>query len=425
MRHTLKAVFNHRSDAQHVLKALLASGYASTNMALSRAPPTKRADGGCIAASGEDTESLGASAKRTFTRLFRSHHQQTIDRFGRFIRGAHVVTLTTGSELEVESAVGIFKRFGPVGIKDVDDELDHDSADVPAVATDSIGGETPHRTSYQPVAPDAVLMELPFVAEMSSVYPRGTEPGALQNRAHEDSHYFGTQNAEAPPTGNTFQETMGAAKQWDSMNNDGTGDAQPSPDSGSHDNDIEAYRYGTEMRTNDSYRYGSWDEVEPCLKKEWETRATGASTWDESKSAIRRGWSSPSSEIEDDRYFRAHWNAVYRNAIGKAGYDDRTPAYLYGSEARRSEKYRSHDWRDVEPHVEADWKARHPGQLSSWENFKDAVKHGWNRVNPDMDGRGTPRQSAPVSGSAGDSIGDDDRAAANRFGPDSIERKLS
>lgn len=424
MRHTLKAVFDHRSDAQHVLEALLASGYSRTNMSLSRAPPTKRADGGCIAASGEDTKSLGTSVKRTFTRLFGSH-RQTMDRFGRFIRGAHVVTLTTGSELDAESAVGIFKRFGPVGIEDVRDQVDHDSTDVPAVAADSIGGETQHSMSLQPVAPDAVLMELPFVAKMSSVYPRGTEPGALQNRAHEDSHYFGTQNAEAPPTGNTFQETMGAASQWDPMDDNGAEATRCSPDRDCHNNDMEAYRYGTEMRTNDTYRYGSWDEVEPCLKKEWETRATGASTWDESKSAIRRGWSSPSSEIEDDRYFRAHWNAVYRNATGKAGYDDRTPAYLYGSEARRSEKYHSHDWRDVEPHVEADWKARHPGQLSSWEDFKDAVKHGWNRISPDMDGQGTTRQSAPTSGPTDDSIRDDDRAAANRLGSDSVERKLS
>lgn len=46
------------------------------------------------------------------------------------------------------------------------------------------------------------------------VYPPGTEPGALQNRAHEDSHYFGTQRTDSPPTGQTFEETMGAGSQW-------------------------------------------------------------------------------------------------------------------------------------------------------------------------------------------------------------------
>ena len=34
MRHTLKAVFDQRSDAQHALDALLASGYPRADMAL-------------------------------------------------------------------------------------------------------------------------------------------------------------------------------------------------------------------------------------------------------------------------------------------------------------------------------------------------------------------------------------------------------
>jgi hypothetical protein len=329
-------------------------------MALSRAPPT-----------------LGTSVNRTFRRLFHLHPQAT-DHFGRFIRWGHVVIYTTGSELEAKSALGIIERFGPVGIEDLHDELDHDSA------------------------PDAVSTGSPRNVTMSSIYPPGTAPGALQNRAHEDSHYFGTQNAESPPTGNTFQETMGAASQWDATGSE------------SHDNDMEAYRYGNAMRTNDEYRYCSWDEVEPCLKQEWEARAPIAATWDESMCAIRRGWNSMSPDIADDRYFRAHWNAIYRNTARKPDYDNRTPAYLYGSETRRSEKYRSHDWRDVEPDVEADWKARHLGQLSSWSDFKDAVKHGWNRVSADMDKQDTTHQSPPAGGALHDGIEDDDRTTGPR-----------
>jgi len=51
-------------------------------------------------------------------------------------------------------------------------------------------------------------------------YPPGTEPGALQHHPHEDSHYFGTQNASAPPAGNTFQETMGSIAQWSTPDDD-------------------------------------------------------------------------------------------------------------------------------------------------------------------------------------------------------------
>jgi hypothetical protein len=390
MRHTLKAVFDHRSDAQHLLDALLASGYPSIDMALSRAPPTSRAEGGGITVHSKDAVSPGSAAKRTFTRLFRSP-PQAMDYFGRFIRRGHIVTLTIGSELEAKSAAGIIERFGPVGVEDLHDESDHGSA------------------------PDAVSMGSPRAAAMSSIYPVGTAPGALQKRAHEDRHYFGTQNAGSPPTGNTFQETMGAASHWDDADDDDTPDTRSSPVNGSHDNDLEAYRYGNEMRTNDEYRYCSWDEAERCLKKDWEARAPSASTWDECMSAVRRGWNSTSPESADDRYFRAHWNAIYRDSTGKPDYDERTPAYLYGSEIRRSEKYRSPDWRDVEPNIEADWKAHHPGQLSSWGYFKDAVKHGWNRISLDMDEKDAARQSQNASGTAAD----------NRVGSASVERKTS
>jgi hypothetical protein len=332
MRHTLKAVFDHRSDAQHVLDALLVSGFRSTDMALSRAPPT-----------------LGSSVKRTFTRLFRSH-PQVMDHVGRFIRRGHVMTFTTGSELEAKSALGIIERFGPVGIEDLHDESDHFSA------------------------PKAVSTGSPRIAAMSSIYRPDSVPGTLQS----------------------------------------TPDSRSSPGSDSHDNDMEAYRYGNAMRISDEYRYCSWDEVEPCLRKAWEAREPIAATWDESMCAIRRGWNSTSPDIADDRYFRAHWNAIYRKTARKPAYDDRTPAYLYGSETRRSEKYRSHDWRDVEPDIEADWKARHLGQLSSWSDFKEAVKHGWNRASADMDGQDTTHQSPPPGGAVHDGIEDDDRAAGPR-----------
>ena len=60
-----------------------------------------------------------------------------------------------------------------------------------------------------PAAPDEGS-----AGRMDLTCPPGTEPGALQFGAHEDSLYFGTQNAEAAPTGNTYQERTGAATRW-------------------------------------------------------------------------------------------------------------------------------------------------------------------------------------------------------------------
>jgi len=271
MRHTLKAVFDHPSDAQHVVDELLASGYSPSDTALSSAP----------------AEGLGASVKHTLARLFgpRQDKHRMADS-GALMHGRHVVTLTADSEPDAERAVGIMQRFGPVGIEDLHDEPDPGSA-----GTGMRGAGT-------------------GAGGMRPVYPPGTEPGALQNRAREDSPYFGTQNAQSPPTGNTFEERMGADSQWGHPDEGARRARTPAPladsDSGSRDDDMAAYRYGKEMRTSDKYRNRSWDEVEPSLKSGWEARDTRASTWDGSRLAVRRGWDSTSADIDDDSSSRPH-----------------------------------------------------------------------------------------------------------------------
>jgi len=144
-----------------------------------------------------------------------------------------------------------------------------------------------------------------------------------------------------------------------------------------------AYRYGTEMRSTSKYRDRSWDEVESDLKRDWESRYPGASTWDKFKAAVRRGWDKITPDIDDDNYYRTHWNARYSNA--NETYDDYLPAYRYGDEARRLQKYRSRHWDDAESDLKADWESRYTSGTSTWEKFKAAVRHGWDKITPDMD----------------------------------------
>jgi hypothetical protein len=164
MRHTLKAVFKRRRDAQHVLDELLACGYSRTDTEISNA------------------EGLAVSVRHRLARLIASrlHRHPPQDTgaadtrtasTGTAIAGHHVVTLTADSEPDAERAIQIIQRFHPVGIEDLPSEWDHDPA---ATAIEDC--------------------------------PPGTEPGALQYRSHESSYYFGTQNADAPPRGNTFEE---------------------------------------------------------------------------------------------------------------------------------------------------------------------------------------------------------------------------
>ena len=295
MRHTLKAVFHYRGDARHAMDALLTAGYSRADMALSRRPPSGQADQDHRAAGGEHLGSLDAVVKHTFTRLLGAlQHRNFVKYSTGIMRRGHVLTLNTASQPEAAGAVGIIESFGPVGIEDREDEPDHGGAGAglpgPAVVSGEDGTQEPEAMSYSALAPGSFSMGSGRAGRMGAGYPSGAAPGVLQHRAPEYSHYFGTQNAGSPPSGNTFQETMGSATQWDF--DDGTDDALADLRSGSEEDDIAAYRYGHEMRTDDKYRNCSWDEAEPRLKTGWEALATRASTWDGSRSAIRRGWNS-------------------------------------------------------------------------------------------------------------------------------------
>jgi hypothetical protein len=239
MRHTLKAVFDNRSDAQHVLEELLASGYTHAEVAL--------ADDTGEAASAEHHEGLAASVRHAFGKLFGSkHHDDPAPSSREAAHGHHVVMFTTESEPEAERAAGIIGRFGPAGIEESHEQSDRFSAD-----------------TY-----------LPGVAALSSAYPPGTEPGSLQYRMLDDGRYFGTQNATSPPHGDTFQDSMGAGSTW------------------AHPDEKAAYHYGKDMGASEAYRDSSWDEAEPSLKIGWMRRYPRGESpaWHRIKEAVRQGW---------------------------------------------------------------------------------------------------------------------------------------
>jgi len=183
---------------------------------------------------------------------------------------------------------------------------------------------------------------------------------------------------------------------------------------GSYDDYAPAYRYGTEMRTSARYRDRSWDEVESDLKSDWETRHPGASTWDRFKAAVRRGWDKITPDIDDDSYYRTHWNARYSNANDT--YDDYLPAYRYGDEARRLQKYRSRHWTEAESDLRTDWESRYTSGPSTWDKFKDAVRHGWDKITPDMDDDSTYYHTHYESNYASSGTDYDDVAPAYRYG---------
>jgi len=58
---------------------------------------------------------------------------------------------------------------------------------------------------------------------------------------------------------------------------------------GTYDDYAPAYSYGTTARGSSAYRNRPWDEAEPSLRSDWESRNPN-STWEKTKAAVRHGW---------------------------------------------------------------------------------------------------------------------------------------
>lgn len=243
---------------------------------------------------------------------------------------------------------------------------------------------------------------------------RGRQWDEVENDLHSD---WSTRNGSS--AGDTWDRMKAAVRRgWDRMTLDNDEDSYYRSHYDTHlsgsgidyDSAKPAYSYGAEMRKSELYRNRPWDDIEGDLRKGWDSRinagdsalgttsatgtAAGTSTgsmtgdagaavggaWDRMKAAVRHGWDRMTSD-DDDEAYRTHWNATYSTATDGSSYDEYKPAYSYGSEMARNEKYRGRRWDEVENDLRTDWDTRYAnGGQSTWEKMKAAVRQGWDRM---------------------------------------------
>lgn len=80
---------------------------------------------------------------------------------------------------------------------------------------------------------------------------------------------------------------------------------------------------------------------------------------------------------DDDDYYRNHFLSNY----GGEDYDHVKPAYAYGADMARHEKYQGRAWHEVESELRREWEALNAGVAGlTWEKMKAAVRRGWDRM---------------------------------------------
>ncbi|MBW0445893.1 hypothetical protein [Paraburkholderia phenoliruptrix] len=85
----------------------------------------------------------------------------------------------------------------------------------------------------------------------------------------------------------------------------------------------------------------------------------------------------PNEYLEYEEDFRTHYDEQY--SADDSRYEDYVPAYRYGAEIGQDVRYRDRAWDDVEPEARRHWEST-AADSSTWERFKLAVRHGWERV---------------------------------------------
>jgi uncharacterized protein (TIGR02271 family) len=88
-------------------------------------------------------------------------------------------------------------------------------------------------------------------------------------------------------------------------------------------------------------------------------------------------------EVGDiDSEFRAHYDQRFAS-MPSARYETYAPAYVHGYRMASDPRYQGRTWDDVEPSLRTDYERTYPG--SKWEQFKEAVRHGWDKMTGERD----------------------------------------
>ena len=123
-----------------------------------------------------------------------------------------------------------------------------------------------------------------------------------------------------------------------------------------------AFSFARRLHENERFRNRSWNEAYGDLKVLWEAHDPAGPGWESAESALHRGWDSTRPEIDDDSYRRSHWNASY------------------GKQAAQHRAKRERGPGPASAAAEPACEGNYPSKPTSWENFVDAVKHGWERI---------------------------------------------
>jgi uncharacterized protein (TIGR02271 family) len=426
MQHTLIAVFDNRSDAQKAMDELLQCGFARDEVRLTE--DTGASIGGQSATTDTRDEGVTGKVKHFFSDLFGTDNSEHSEKYATAVsRGHHVLTVTAADEPEIERAADVVERYGPVdidekaaqwgggagvgrseamrmsgagGMQQAQGASLQSHSDPNLFQQQSLNNDVPRGTTYQEPAEDSFTLNTPSA---------GSRQGSdMQGSQQRDTSVSGgvigsTPGTTAGSTSSTaipvVQEQLKVGKrevqrggvrvfsrivetpvdQSIGLREEHVNIERHAVDQPVSPADATAFREQTiELRetAEEAVVEKSARVVEEVVVNkevsEHEEKIHGTVRHTEVEVEQLGG-----AALDDDSYFRSHWTSTY-GASGGA-YDDYAPAYSYGRAMRKT--YAGRNWDDVETDVRSSWDQRNKsGGASTWEKFKAAIRHGWDRI---------------------------------------------
>ena len=373
MQHTLVAVFDNRTDAQSAMAKLLGSGFSTQEVRLTETAGTSTGTSTSTStATTADDGSITSNIKHFFNDLFGADDDEPVRKYSDAVtRGSHVLTVTTLSEAEVERAADLIEAFGPVDIDEKSAQWGGGATSGAAMLSGAGAQQQSALTSQQSQSQQGASMSgsqqraaptegtaIPIIEEQLQVGKREVQRGGVR---------VFQRVVETP-----VNETVNLREEHVSVERRPVDQPASSADLAAfQEKSIELRETAEEAVVQKTARVVE----EVIIGKEVTQREEQVSdTLRRTEVDVQQLGAGAANA--DDTYYRNHYTSNYASAGGR--YEDYAPAYSYGSTMAGSTQYRGRAWNDVEPTLRSDWETRNPG--STWENFKAAVRHGWDKV---------------------------------------------
>jgi hypothetical protein len=385
MRHTVIGIFDTYDQAEVARSALVASGFAHADIELQAAPePSSLADPALEPTTSSmqppETGGVLANIERFFSMLFGGRDQPPeVAHYSEAVRrGGILVAVDTPSEERADAARHTLAEQGAI---DIDERaaswgaLNHPGAGFGTVAApddrdhsllDELGlGSGSAVPGRAPVNPAADPLATARADTRARAYPRGnlSEPAAVDSldpiSPVARDPFAGSSDSTYRATGG---DPMTSGSVWpakDEAHETTQGWRPVTPVDPLDETETSSQRASLATPVAGSLSQSAADPLRPDLP------------------LSRNSMPDEYMEYEDD--FRTDYESRY--AATGARYEEYEDAYRYGATLGNDDRYRGRSWDDsMETELQRDWQNRNPHGEDTWERFKLAVRHGWDRV---------------------------------------------